>query len=108
MVALEKNLFEVGDQKLFQGGSKRMVRLIRGAAPGSFTLSGLGVSFTYTQRGEENILDEHILPDEFQRKRRIIDNHAPDWANAFFYDGGKIDEEKGVFSIKVDYFKIPD
>jgi len=107
MVALENNLLEVGDNKLFQGGSKRMVRLEEGPN-GAYTIPGLGVNFTYTQRGEENIFDENASEEDFQKKRRFIDNQAPPWANAFFYDGGELDKEAGVFSIRVDYFKIPE
>ena len=109
MGALEKNLLEVGDNKLFQGGSKRMVRLNTGGTLGTFTLPEFIWNFTYTKEESKEVLDEHILPDEFQRKRRIIDNHAPEWANAFFYDGGdKLDEENKIMKITVNYFQIPE
>ena len=108
MVALEKNMLEVGDQKLFQDGSKRMVRLEE-APNGAYTIPGLGVNFTYTQRGEENIFDENASEEDFQRKRRVIDNQDPPWANAFFYDGGgKLDEENKIMKITVNYFQIPE
>lgn len=109
MVDLENSSLQVGDNKLFQGGSKRMVRLAVGTAPGSFTIPEFIWNFTYIQEESKEVLDEHILPDEFQRKRRIIDNHAPEWANAFFYDGGcKLDEENKIMKITVNYFQIPE
>lgn len=110
MVALENNVLEVGDNKLFQGGSKRMVRLDKGKVPRIFTLPGLNLNFTYTENGGRLIIEKNVSKEDFFAKRKAIDFHAPEWANAFFYydDVSEIDEQEHSFNIFVEYFKIPE